>query len=641
MITTHFIDFAIALAASTGTFTDSTPPGSEATTRPTVTWVDFDSDGHLDAHLFGPASNHLLRSTGNGTFEDVSKSAGLAKLGGLRFALWEDFDADGAIDLIVGTTSGRNALYSNLGGGAFGDSTAETGLRSVMPATAGQWFDFDGDGWKDLWLEGERGATLLRNINGQSFEPVELGIEALGVAPLTNFAITIDGAAAGDLGAGQNRATTSGPGASSAGQTPLLTKGKGIVSSAPSLLPPPTGGPVRRPVDPMLISAPVSLDAEYVNDNENEVDSADVADGSLVGADVSTSSGDVTHTGGSLGVGVTNPTAELHVDGDARFQGSAGLVNLNMDNGTGPVLAMTGTSVFGETGRVEMRQPNGTGFDTFYDGDADEFVLQPYFQGSPGQSQTTIDINGDMHWRGAFSQARLNLDTDAQAGVTLEMRSTAASGGDDFFPAQIAMRDLADDGFNIKQFTSGSGKLLFDRVTGGAFDGTLMSIDRNTGNVGIGTFNAATKLDVDGAITIRGGADIVETFESSCGVLEPGTVVVIDPNNPGELMCSATRFDTKVAGVVSGAGGVNPGILLGQDDMFTGDTKVAMTGRVYVKCSAENGPIVPGDRLTTATLEGYAMRVADGDKVDGAVLGKAMSRLEEGTGLVLVLVNLQ
>ena len=86
---------------------------------------------------------------------------------------------------------------------------------------------------------------------------------------------------------------------------------------------------------------------------------------------------------------------------------------------------------------------------------------------------------------------------------------------------------------------------------------------------------------------------------------------------------------------------MNPGLLLGQDDMFTGDTRVAMTGRVYVNCSTENGAIRPGDRLTTATLEGHAMRVSEDRPSSGCVIGKAMSSLSSGSGLVLVLVNLQ
>ena len=83
------------------------------------------------------------------------------------------------------------------------------------------------------------------------------------------------------------------------------------------------------------------------------------------------------------------------------------------------------------------------------------------------------------------------------------------------------------------------------------------------------------------------------------------------------------------------------GVMAHADGVLDGETLLAMTGRVYVKCSAENGAIRPGDRLTTAALAGHAMKATDGDLSDGAVLGKAMTTLGEGTGLVLVLVNLQ
>jgi hypothetical protein len=155
------------------------------------------------------------------------------------------------------------------------------------------------------------------------------------------------------------------------------------------------------------------------------------------------------------------------------------------------------------------------------------------------------------------------------------------------------------------------------------------------------TIDQAGLVSVKQSLEIRGGADIVERFESSCGELEPGTVVSIDPDHPGRLACSSGAYDTKVAGVVSGAGGVQPGLCLSQDGVLEGDTLVAMNGRVYVKCSAENGAIRPGDRLTTAELPGHAMRVADEQRSVGAVIGKAMTALGEGEGLVLVLVNLQ
>ena len=171
---------------------------------------------------------------------------------------------------------------------------------------------------------------------------------------------------------------------------------------------------------------------------------------------------------------------------------------------------------------------------------------------------------------------------------------------------------------------------------------TNMYMDGDSRFVGIGTINPATTLDVNGAVTIRGGADIVEGFDSVCGTaFEPGTVLVIDAANPGMLTCAESAYDKKVAGVVSGAGGVQPGIKLGQDGVMDGDIPVAMTGRVYVKATASNGAIEPGDLLTTADLAGHAMKATDGDRLDGTVIGKAMGSLDSGEGLVLVLVNLQ
>lgn len=148
--------------------------------------------------------------------------------------------------------------------------------------------------------------------------------------------------------------------------------------------------------------------------------------------------------------------------------------------------------------------------------------------------------------------------------------------------------------------------------------------------------NGSVELDV---LEILGGADLVEPFETD-GAIEPGTVMVIDPERPGKLIPSVDAYDRKVAGIVSGAGGVRPGLSLSQAEVLEGDSKVALAGRVYVKASAEAGAIQPGDLLTSASLAGHAMRAADGERSHGAILGKAMTGLDEGTGLVLVLVNL-
>ena len=69
--------------------------------------------------------------------------------------------------------------------------------------------------------------------------------------------------------------------------------------------------------------------------------------------------------------------------------------------------------------------------------------------------------------------------------------------------------------------------------------------------------------------------------------------------------------------------------------------KVALSGRVYVKADASAGSIVPGDLLTTSSTPGHAMKACDHARAQGAILGKAMTGLKEGQGLVLVLVTLQ
>jgi hypothetical protein len=117
--------------------------------------------------------------------------------------------------------------------------------------------------------------------------------------------------------------------------------------------------------------------------------------------------------------------------------------------------------------------------------------------------------------------------------------------------------------------------------------------------------------------------------------------VVIDEENPGHLKLSELPYDVRVAGVVSGANGINPGIQMHQQGLLAGGKNVALSGRVYVQADASFGAIKPGDLLTTSANPGYAMKALDHGKAQGAILGKAMSSLEAGKGMVLVLVTLQ
>ncbi len=154
---------------------------------------------------------------------------------------------------------------------------------------------------------------------------------------------------------------------------------------------------------------------------------------------------------------------------------------------------------------------------------------------------------------------------------------------------------------------------------------------------------------------ITGGADLSEGFDVSSIqnspdqgkdaapiTPQPGMVVSIDPDRPGKLMIASEPYDSTVAGIISGAGGVQSGMRMGHSGTLAdGDHPVALSGRVYCLCDASSGAIRPGDLLTTSSRPGHAMKVTDRSRAGGAVIGKAMTALEKDTGLVLVLVSLQ
>ncbi len=115
---------------------------------------DFDGDGHEDLYFcnqLGP--NALYRNKGDGTFEEVAGKAGVAL--GDRVcvaATFADYDNDGRPDLYVTSTRGGNVLFHNLGGGKFANVTQKAGLTHVGHSQTAVFFDFDNDGFLDLYL---------------------------------------------------------------------------------------------------------------------------------------------------------------------------------------------------------------------------------------------------------------------------------------------------------------------------------------------------------------------------------------------------------------------------------------------------------------------------------------------------------
>lgn len=145
-----------------------------------------------------------------------------------------------------------------------------------------------------------------------------------------------------------------------------------------------------------------------------------------------------------------------------------------------------------------------------------------------------------------------------------------------------------------------------------------------------------------GAILVNGRTvhDLAEVFElgDRTGV-EPGTVLSAI-NDEGGLGLSLGAYDRRVVGVVSGAGGYIPGMILGSRDDGSADLPVAINGQVFVKVSLAGGPIRPGDLLVASNLPGVAMRGSDEARLTGAVIGKALETHGAGDadGLVKMLV---
>lgn len=148
------------------------------------------------------------------------------------------------------------------------------------------------------------------------------------------------------------------------------------------------------------------------------------------------------------------------------------------------------------------------------------------------------------------------------------------------------------------------------------------------------------------AIEIRGGSDIAEPYDVAPAgdtAAIPGMVVSIDPDSVGKLRVSSSSYDRMVAGIVSGANGVNAGLTLTQSgSVADGQLPIAKVGRVWCLVDADAaGAVTPGDLLTTSSTPGHAQKAADVARSQGCILGKAMSSLRSGRGYVLVLVGLQ
>jgi hypothetical protein len=222
-----------------------------------------------------------------------------------------------------------------------------------------------------------------------------------------------------------------------------------------------------------------------------------------------------------------------------------------------------------------------------------------------------------------------DLSFEFAAAGSAKVRAYRGSSWDTYLQFLTTDASAGSDNPQVRLHIDGDGRVLItsklDVVGDASYSANLLV----TSNASVST------------LTIRGGSDLAEPFQMSEVDIPKGSLVIIDDESPGKLKLAGQEYDTRVAGIVSGANGINPGISLHQEGVTDLGQNVALSGRVYALADATYGAIKPGDLLTSSGTPGHVMKVTNHARAQGAIVGKAMSGLKGGKGMVLVLVSLQ
>jgi hypothetical protein len=139
-----------------GTFTDVTLASGLASGEHrthSAAWADYDNDGWLDVFVgHEETPSQLFRNRGDGTFEDVTRKAGVGRAAFTKGAAWGDYDNDGYADLYVSNYGEENFLYHNRSDGTFEEVGERLRVEKPLMSFPTWFFDYDNDGWLDLFV---------------------------------------------------------------------------------------------------------------------------------------------------------------------------------------------------------------------------------------------------------------------------------------------------------------------------------------------------------------------------------------------------------------------------------------------------------------------------------------------------------
>jgi len=259
------------------------------------------------------------------------------------------------------------------------------------------------------------------------------------------------------------------------------------------------------------------------------------------------------------------------------------------------------------------------------------------------KSQVTyeLDTSGFEFMRLPDSTVLLKANNTLRTMLNTRIQSSDTSGYVILRAQENSSIDLFDKGGNNNVYISSK-----FNDSGGAI--VLSDVENNKQDVIRLVTNFANSGDarvITDELQINGGSDVAELFDvnEADEDIKPGLLVSLDAGSPGKLKLSHEEYDPLVAGVLSGANGIKPGILMGQDESIaTGEELVTITGRAYVMANTSNGAIKVGDLLTSSSIAGQAMKATKKKKMSGTIIGKAMTPLSgDSSGYVLVLIHLQ
>ncbi len=282
------------------------------------------------------------------------------------------------------------------------------------------------------------------------------------------------------------------------------------------------------------------------------------------------------------------------------------------NTGSGP--ALRGESRGGFTGIFGISQQNGIFGETASASNNDSGVVGKNDAGGngvAGSSKSGVGVRGDT--AEGFAAVHGHGAKNGVWGFTISPTDSGVFG----------QNDGSGDGV---AGVSANGIGVFGR--GGRLAGRFEGNVEVTGNINATDF-------------FIGGGDCAEDFDIA-GAPEqnqPGTVMVIDQE--GALQQSQQAYDKRVAGVISGAGDLRPGIVLDKRQSQGGRMPIALLGKVNCKVDARYSSIEVGDLLTTSPTPGFAMKASEPGKAFGAVIGKALRPMGTGQGLIPILIALQ